>query len=122
LDQNFIDYKNQNILLYNKIHESAKGQREAWDKINHKLSLGYEGEDSELKDKKHYNNKDQLKSDENPQELLPFMQIDKMRIEPKTIFANERTLVKWLHMGVLISMIGFLAWKYSNALVNVFLI
>jgi len=88
-----------------------------WDAINRKLS-----QDDELQDKKPFNNINQLKSDEHPEELTPFMQIDKMRIEPKTIFANERTLVKWLHMGVLISMIGFLAWKYSNNLANVFLI
>lgn len=50
------------------------------------------------------------------------MQVDKMRLEPKTIFANERTYVKWLHFGLLIVMAGFLAWDFSMEYLNVFIV
>lgn len=53
-------------------------------------------------------------TDEYKENVKKFMQVDKMRIEPKTIFANERTYTKWLHFGILIVTAGFIGWKYDN--------
>ena len=39
------------------------------------------------------------------------------KVEPKLVFANERTFVKWLHMAVLLSSIsiGVLAFSAKNS-------
>jgi len=60
------------------------------------------------------------KKEDNKKRVEAVIQRNKVRLEPKTIFANERTYVKWMHVGITIISMGIFAYKFNHSLFNLF--